>query len=269
MSLQRDFRLQWAAKAFLALAAMLGSSVYPAAAGDINSCKYLSVTDFTSDPYGIAKELRAQAASKGFVVVSSVTDVPSGDLFKTCVMSGSWSRETYGGQLAMRVVDADGALIAEAATGAVNWVSVKRTVHGAVSKIYSQLGYTGYQEEAYIQRIRREYPPRPQFAITEDGVKKSELRSRIEGIWTDSQDQYRLGIVAAPSGSNADYIAVVIHSNSLLWQPNEIKAEIRATASPDIFTCTYFMANKRPSGTTLTLDHDSVLRGSPPLRRAH
>lgn len=65
-----------------------------------------------------------------------------------------------------------------------------------------------------------------------------------------------------PEGSGADYVAVVLRSNLPLWQPGEIKAEIRSTASPDIYTCTYFMANKKPGGTTLTLDHDSLLRGS-------
>jgi S1-C subfamily serine protease len=234
----------------------------PAVAGEINSCKYLVVTDFTSDPYGIAKELRAQASAKGFSVVAAVTDVSEVDLLKTCVMKGSWSAGGFGGQLAMRVVDApSGALIAEAATGATNWWNVKRTVRGAVAKIYSQLGYSGYDENAYQQRIQREYPARPKMTIVEEDIKKGELRNHVEGIWTDTEDKYRLGIVPAPAGSGADFVAVVLKSKLILWQTGEIKAEIRRTASPDIFTCTYFMANKKPGGTTLTLEHDALLRG--------
>jgi S1-C subfamily serine protease len=91
---------------------------------------------------------------------------------------------------------------------------------------------------------------------------KHEARNKVEGIWSDTQDQYRLGIVPAPDGSGSDYVAVVLHSNSLLWQVGEIKAEIRGTASPDLFTCTYFMANKRPAGTTLTLNDNGILHGS-------
>jgi S1-C subfamily serine protease len=68
--------------------------------------------------------------------------------------------------------------------------------------------------------------------------------------------------VAAPNGGEADYVAVILRSNAPLWEPGEIKAEIRGTASPDVFTCTYFMGNKKPAGTTLTFDHDSVLRAS-------
>src|SRR5208282_1069771 len=204
---------------------------------------------------------RAQATAKGFVLVSAVADVSQAELLKTCVMSGSWSREVSGGRLATRVVDASGELVAEASAGASR-MGVTATVHALVGKIYSQLGYTGFDEDVSRKRIQREYPARPKLAITEEDIKKSEPRNHLEGIWSDAQDQYRLGIVPAPGGSGADYVAVVLRTNSLLWQPGEIKAEIRSTASPDIFTCTYFMANKKPAGTTLTLDHDSVLRGS-------
>lgn len=242
---------------------MLSLVASSAVASEINACKYLVVTDFSSDPYGIAKELRAQASARGFAVVSAVTEVPPADLLKTCVMSGNWSREAFGGEVDMRVVDAaSGALVAEAFTRGTNWWGVTRTVRGAVVKIYSQLGYTGYNENVYRQRIEREYPPRPKLAITEEEIKKSEPKNHVEGIWSDAQDKYRLGIVPAPAGTGADYVAVVLRSDSPLWQPTEIKAEIRSTASPDIFTCTYFLANKKPEGTTLTLDHNSVLRGS-------
>jgi hypothetical protein len=117
-------------------------------------------------------------------------------------------------------------------------------------------------EDTYRQRILREYPPRPKIAITEDEIKKSETRSAIEGVWTDTEDHYRLGIVPAPAGSGADYVMVVLRSNSPVWQPSEIKAEFRSTASPDIFTCTYFMADKRGTGTTISLEHNAMLRGS-------
>ncbi|MGA8012808.1 MAG: hypothetical protein WB949_10305 [Candidatus Acidiferrales bacterium] len=203
----------------------------PAIAGEINSCKYLVVTDFTNDPYGIAKELRTQASVKGFAVVSAVSEVPQADLLKTCVMTGSWSRDLGGGELSVRVVDTtSGALIAEAAASGSR-LGVGSTVRFLVKKVYSQLGYTGYSEDANRQRILREYPPRPQLAITEDEVKKGNARNPIEGIWTDTEDHYRLGIVPARAGSGADYVAVVLQSNSPVWQPSEIKAEIRSTAA--------------------------------------
>ncbi len=238
----------------------------PAAAGtDIGACKYLVVIDFSADPYGIAQELRTQASAKGFAVISAVSDLQPLDALKACVMTGSWSKNSSGGQLAVRVVDAmNGGLIAEASVGAIAWWSISRTVRGGVAKIYSQLGYSGYNEDVYQQKIRREYPTRPKVATTEEEIKKSEPHNRLEGIWSDARDEYRLGVVPAPQGSNADYVAVIIRSNHPLWQSGEIKAEIRSTAAPDVFTCTYFLANKKPVGLTLSLDHDAVLRGTMP-----
>jgi S1-C subfamily serine protease len=254
---------RWKSDALCVFALLISFFAGSATASDINACKYLVVTDFTTDPYGIAKELRAQAMAKGFAVVSAVSEVPQADLLKACVMSGSWARDFGGGELSIRVVDVpSGALMAEGAASGSRIGGVGSTVRFLVRKIYSQLGYTGYSESIYLRRIQREYPARPKLAITEEEIKKKEVRSHVEGIWSDTQDQYRVGIVPAPEGSGADYVAVVLRSNSLLWQPNEIKAEIRSTASPNIFTVTYFMANKKPEGTTLTLDHDSVLRGS-------
>ena len=248
--------------ALLSLLLLLPLFTTPATAGEINSCKYLVVTDFTNDPYGIAKELRALASAKGFTVVSGVSEAPQADLLKTCVMSGSWARELNGGELSVRVVDAPGgALVAEAAAQASR-IGVTRTVRALVGKIYAQLGYTGYSEGVNRQRILREYPQRPKLAITEAEIKKGDARTPIEGIWTDAEDHYRLGIVPASAGSGADYVAVVLQSNSPLWQISEIKAELRSTANPDIFTCTYFMGDKKSAGTTLTLEHNSMLHGS-------
>ena len=232
-----------------------------ACAQGINSCKYMLVNDFTTDPYGIAEELRAQATAKGFVVISAVANLSPADSLKACVMEGSWSREAFGGRISMRVLDASGALIDEVSVGG-GGMGVDRTRRSLVGKIYSHLRYTGYSEIAYLDRIQREYPARPKLVITEAQIRKNEVKNRVEGIWTDTEGKYRLGIVAAPEGGGADYLAVVLQSNSPIWQIGEIKGEIRSTASPDVFTCTYFMGNKKPAGTTLTLDRDSSLRGS-------
>lgn len=249
-------------RAFFVFVSLLSLLPASAVVADINACKNLVVTDFTSDPYGIARELRAEARAKGFVVALSTSEIPPNDLLKTCVMSGSWSANGFGGGLSMRVVDASGSLVAEAAARATAWINASRTVRAAVSKIYAQLGYTGFSEDIYQQRLQREYPKRPTLVISEEAIKKSEPRSRVEGIWTDGDDRYRLGILPAAEGSGTDYVAVVLRSSSPLWQPGEIKAEIRSTARPDIFTCTWFMQNKKPAGTTLTVEHNSLLRGS-------
>ena len=247
----------------LVVSLMLSLFAASATASEINACKYLVVTDFTEDPYGIAQELRAQARAKGFTVVSSVRQITESDKLKTCIMAGSWNRGAYGGNVAVRVVDAIGSdVIGEAAASGTDWWSVKRTVRGAVKRLYEQLGYTGYSEESFHERMQRLYPSRPQLTISEAQIRATEPQNALEGIWSDPEEQYRLGIVKAPEGSTADYVAVILQSGSPIWQPSEVKAEIRTTASPTVFTCTYFMANKKPAGTTLLLEHDAELKGS-------
>jgi hypothetical protein len=249
-------------KALLVISFMLWFSTGPSSAGEIDACKYLVVNDFTQDPYGIAKELRVQAKARGFVVVSTATEVPPAELLKTCVMTGSWARDLSGGELSVRVVDGQsGVLVAEAAASGSRIGGVASTVRFLVGKIYSQLGYTGYSESVYQQKTLRLYPPRPMVFVTEAALKEKERRNQIQGIWTDQQDEYRLGIIPAPSGSSADYVAVVLRSSTPAWRPFEIKVEFRTTASTSVFTGTYFTLNKQPVGTTFTLD-GAVLRTS-------
>jgi S1-C subfamily serine protease len=234
-----------------------------AEAGEINACKYLQVLDFSYDPYGIAKELRVEAGKKGFVVVASRNEIPANDILKMCTMGGTWNTYGSGGSLSMQVTDVSGELIAEADARVAARLTIGGTVHAGVGKVYSQFGYTGFNEGVFRQRLLREYPLRPTLRTSEELIKKSELRNHIEGIWADSEDRYRLGVVPAPEGTGVDYVAVVLQSNSPLWQPGEIKAEFHVTATADVFTCTYFMNDKKPVGTTLTLERNSFLRGSP------
>lgn len=249
--------------ALLMVSSVSSFSSTPLAASGINTCKYLAVADFTSDPFGIAKELREQARTRGFIVVSSPSEAPSSELLNVCLMAGSWTRTGSGGSVAVQVKDAfDGDLIGEAAASGTAWWSASRTVRGVVNKLYNQLGYTGFSEAVFRDRVQRLYPPLPKLPVSEAQITDKQPSAPIEGIWNDPKNEYRLGIVKARDGINADYVAVVLESASPVWQPGEIKAEIRATASPDVFTCTWFMGNKKPSGITLSLVQDSVLRGS-------
>jgi hypothetical protein len=243
---------------FFVILLLLGS----ASAAEIDACKYLLVTELAEDPYGIVNELRTQARARGFIVVTSPSEVPDADVFKSCVIVGGWLGGAVSGQLALRALDAvSGAPIAAANIAATNWWGIGRTVRGAVTDVYRQLGFTAYSEDVYQARIQRLYPPRPKVSITEVEVRQRTLRDRLEGIWSDRGEEYRLAILAAPGRSDADYIAIVLQSHTPLWQPGEIKAELRRTDSPTAFTSTYFMLNKRPL-TTIFIEEDNVLRAT-------
>lgn len=232
-------------------------------AAEIDACKYLLVSDLAEDPYGIVNALRTQGREQGFIIVINPSEVPDADAFKSCLMVGDWLGGVSVGRLAIRVVDTlTGAPIAGATIAGTNWWGIGRTTRLAVAEIYRQLGYSGYQEEAYQARIQRLYPPRPRVSITEADVVQRAVRDHVEGIWTDREDQYRLAIIASPERTGADYIAVVLRSNTPLWQTGEIKAELTRTESPDVFASTYFMLNKQPLATTFRLQGDGILRAS-------
>jgi hypothetical protein len=232
-------------------------------AAEIDACKYLLVTELAEDPYGIVNELRTQARARGFIVVTSPSEVPDADTFKSCVMVGGWLGGAVSGQLALRTLDAvSGAPIAAANIAATNWWGIGRTVRGAVTDVYRQLGFTAYSEDVYQARIQRLYPSRPKVSITEVEVTQRTPRDHLEGIWTDRGEEYRLAILATPGPSDADYIAIVLRSHTPLWQPGEIKAELRRTDSPTAFASTYFMLNKQPLTTIFSLEEDSVLRAT-------
>src|SRR4029453_9325727 len=96
----------------------------PSNSSEISACKYLLVADFTSDPYGIARELRAQARARGFEVVTAPSGIPRTEFSKACFMAGSWSAGGFSERLSLRVNDVAGVLIAEASAGATNWRGV-------------------------------------------------------------------------------------------------------------------------------------------------
>jgi S1-C subfamily serine protease len=204
-------------------------------AAEINACRYLIVPDF-SDPYGFANELRTRAQDIGFVVIKSSQEVSSeDDLPKTCVISVT---KYPPGVFTVQVLDfLSQSLISEVSAGTTLHPTISGMVHARVANIYRQLAYKGFQEDVFVHKLRRLYPPRP-------------------------KDEYRLAIVKAPDGSGMDYRALILRSGTPVWEPGEIKAEIRGTASSTIFTSTYFMLNKRTQGVTFVLDHGVVLKGT-------
>ena len=234
-----------------------------ASAAEIDACKYLLVSDLAEDPYGIVNALRTQGREQGFIIVINPSEVPDADAFRSCLMVGDWLGGPFVGRLAIRVADAlTGAPIAGATIAGTNWWGIGRTMRLAAAEIYRQLGYSGYKEETYRARIQRLYPPRPTVSITEAEVLARPLGDQVEGIWTDREDLYRLAIVASPERTGADYVAVVLRSNTPLWKTGEIKAELTRTKSPAVFACTYYMLNKQPLATTFKLQGDGILRAS-------
>jgi hypothetical protein len=234
----------------------------PAGAADIDACKYVAVTELARDPYGVAEEVRREAAARGFILIMDAKAVPPEDMFKACVITADWlgAANAATGELVLQVMDAvTGTPVAVTRQRGINWWSIDKTVKNRLTQVFEKLGYTGFKEEAYRARMERLYPPRPKMLVTEAEV--AGRTQGIEGVWTDRDEQYRLAIVAlaqpvgadggvrprSGSGSDpTDYAAVVLQTVAPLWQVGEIKAEISGTSDPDRFATTYYLLNKQP-----------------------
>ncbi len=109
------------------------------------------------------------------------------------------------GYVSIRVLDAGEAVIGEASVRFhLDALVMSYAVRYAVNKIYSQLRYTGFDEQLFKEVLDRRYPKRPTLAITEERIKKTEPHNSLEGIWTGAEDHYRLGIIRAPESGGAD-----------------------------------------------------------------
>jgi hypothetical protein len=229
----------------LCVALLFGAIAAPAAAAEIDACKYVAVTEQARDQYGIAAEVRKQAAERGFIVVTETRAVPVADAFKACVITADWLGSDVSGEVVLQVMDAvTGTPVAVSRVGGLNWSSTDRAMRLRLAQNFDNLGYTGFKEDVYRARMERLYPPRPKMALAElDVIQRTQ---GVEGVWVDPDGQYRLGIVPVTEAGGADYAAVVLQAAAPLWEPGEIKAELKRTDDPNRFLVTYYLLNKQP-----------------------
>ena len=244
-------------------AALLAATMVPLAPGtslaaDIDACKYVVVTPLARDRFRVVNHMREQAAALGFLVIEEAADAPPADTFRVCVVTADWLGDETSGELAMQVMDAvTGTPIAVARVRRMNWFGTNATVRNGIRDLFEAIGYTGYSEEAYRARMERLYPPRPKIA-PDEAERAAANRVGITGIWSDPDEQYRLAIIPAAAGSEADYIAVVLSVSAPLWEPGEVKAEFTRGDAPDRFDATYYLLNKQPVTLTFALQSDRL-----------
>lgn len=234
--------------------------VSPAGAAEIDACKYVAVTPLPRDPLGIVDEARKQAAERGFTVVTEAGAVPAADAFKACIINADWLGNNTSGEVVIQVMDAvTGTPVAVARVGGLNWSSVDRSMRARMTQVFQSLGYTGFKEDIYRQRMERLYPPRPKMIVTEADVARR--TQDIEGIWTDVGQQYRLGIVGLVEPGGPDFAAVVLSAAAPLWDAGEVKAEFKKTEDAGQYLVTYFLLNKQPVTLNLLRTGNDRLSG--------
>lgn len=90
--------------------------------------------------------------------------------------------------------------------------------------------------------------------------KNSRSLEPVEGIWTDSGNEYTVAIFKNKIASKRDFVAIVL-SEKTDWKLCDVQMEIRMTAHPAAYTANYFLPDRTRVGGTLGLDKWGKLRG--------
>lgn len=97
---------------------------------------------------------------------------------------------------------------------------------------------------------------------TYDGFKRyidgKKERREFEGIWTDLDGKYTLGLVYDPRDPRFRYKAFVIESRQKNWKPGEIKFKVNKLAVGGLAVGPYFGIEKNESGVTWKVESNLV-----------
>jgi len=137
-------------------------------------------------------------------------------------------------------------------------VGVPACVEGSIENAWDALKYKGYDEKIYEENIKVLFPTRPIVDVDENKIKAKAITNPIEGIWTDKQNRYTIGIVKDGTKQYGDYIGVILKSASPVWNPGEIKLELREGSGGTGFIGNVYMGNKSKQGTTFSLGSDNT-----------
>jgi len=134
-----------------------------------------------------------------------------------------------------------------------------------VKKFYVELEniYSGYDSKKEIN-LTNYYNPET-IEKSEENLKQYFNKNiaslnPIEGIWTEAKNnQYRIGIFKDDSSKNRDFVAIILKSNSIFWEPQQVKIELKKTAYNKVYSTTYYMSDHTEQGTTLHINDVGML----------
>ena len=220
----------------------------------INGYDNAVITQTTSDPRGIASLLTVYVQKSGMHVVSSST-LGEDAALRTCVIEWSQYGElTQYCQITVKDL-LSGTTVAQSMKGCRMRVGIPACIRGSVDNAWKALKYRGFDTKAHETNLSTLFPKRPTVAATEEAIKSMPLADPIEGIWTDSDNRYTIGIVRDQSQKYGDFVGVVLRSSLPIWAPGEIKMELRSASVPGAYTANVYIANKSRVGTSVLAEN--------------
>ena len=241
---------------FVILAALLFCAV--SSAQEIDGYTVVVVPDVAGDDLNIIPAIREEASSRGFIVYTSVAELPKDQADKAVATIVSWHVRALGGTLAVKLVDLLTLKeVAASSRDIVTWGTARGPVRRVTRLVFDGFGYRGYDAGAHernMEALKLASSDEDRFTMSEADLvrylddNESSIEP-IEGVWSTvsggKQDSvYKLGIIRTPSAPTRSFTVFVLESNLPWWRIGDIKARFQGTASPDVFTADFLMGDK-------------------------
>lgn len=114
--------------------------------------------------------------------------------------------------------------------------------------------------------------PQPLGELNRDQVIERYFKGKtidiVEGIWSTTDNKYEITILKNTSGTftDSDYIGVITRSSESRWKLGEIRLLLRKTASPQLYTGSYYVETtsmwgngKKDYGSTFTMSGNNLI----------
>ncbi len=100
---------------------------------------------------------------------------------------------------------------------------------------------------------------KPPITVDEwkDTFSKRSLKS-LEGVWLWDDSAYEIAIVKAPNNVEYDYLGVIINADRGSWKPGDVKLEMKATVSRQLFLGNYYGGDKTSQGVSFKYSENLI-----------
>lgn len=214
------------------------------------------------DSYGFAAYLREQLEKdKTWVVLNDMTAIEGDREALSQTVICSMGHDSRGATLTL--FDVMGRQLQSFESSGVSWTSALSGYASSADDIRSN--FKGCLKK--LRSARPRFDPTKvtdlatlfknveRFGMTEAELQKylaenEQALHPIEGVWSEQEGQYRIGIVKRQGTAITQFVAFVLEAKNALWEPGMVKARLDPTAYEGAFVARFFMGDHSEVGST-------------------
>ena len=230
------------------------------------------------DNYGVQAHVRQRIEQKGLRVLSEDQFRQQSDMDKLrslfCIIQHNHTPDMMGGSYATVSINLQDftQTVIYSGTGRYQGLTVGGDLKGATDQALKGFldRYSGF-DSAVEPRAVALVASRAKDHESPPGLRKSaeELRAYcdtnslqlglIEGIWTDNESKYEIGIFKREQKDRSDFVGLVLRTDNPFWKPGQIKMVLHPTAYASLFNASYHLSDHSTQGTTAAIDEAGIL----------